>query len=58
MRGLGTSERRRVAGSFIRPGPRTTGTAAVDFILARRPALIWGTYSAPNRGGRVPELNR
>jgi hypothetical protein len=39
MSGLGLSERRRVARRFIRPGLRTTGPAAVDYILARRPTL-------------------
>lgn len=39
MHGLGLRERRRVARHFVRPGLRTTGPAAVDYILARRPAL-------------------
>ncbi|MET4097259.1 hypothetical protein [Arthrobacter sp. UYCu712] len=40
MRGHGLSERRRVARRFIRPGLRMRGPAAVDYILARRPALV------------------
>ena len=39
MSGLGLSERRRVAHRFVRPGLRATGPAAVDYILARRPAF-------------------
>lgn len=39
MKELGLGERRRVARRFIRPGLRATGPAAVDYILARRPAL-------------------
>ena len=39
MNGMGLSERRRVAHRFVRPGLRVRGPAAVDYILARRPAF-------------------